>query len=119
MPILTPTRSPAEACGSETGVWCVCSVVIGRTGKLVLAIGAGDRSVRRHSLVAFGRPGGTVMGLRVAAVQAAPVWMDREATVEKAVGLVKQAASEGAQVARFPRRSFRDIRGGLAPTMWI
>jgi nitrilase len=42
------------------------------------------------------------MGLRVAAVQAAPVWMDREATVEKAVGLVKQAASEGAQVAAFP-----------------
>ena len=38
------------------------------------------------------------MSLRVASAQAAPMWMDREATVEKAVGLVKEAASEGARV---------------------
>jgi nitrilase len=36
--------------------------------------------------------------MRVAAVQAMPVWMDRDATVEKAVGLVQQSASEGARV---------------------
>ena len=38
------------------------------------------------------------MSLRVAAVQAAPVWMNREATIEKVVGLIKQAAGEGARV---------------------
>lgn len=34
---------------------------------------------------------------RVAAVQAMPAWMDRDATVEKAAGQVQQAAGEGAR----------------------
>ena len=36
--------------------------------------------------------------IRVAAVQAMPVWMERDATVEKAVGLVQQAVGEGARI---------------------
>jgi nitrilase len=39
--------------------------------------------------------------LRVASVQSAPVWMDREATVAKVAGLIGQAASQGAQLVAF------------------
>ncbi len=39
--------------------------------------------------------------LRVAAVQTAPVWMNREATIEKVVGLIQEAGHEGAQVIAF------------------
>lgn len=40
--------------------------------------------------------------MRLAAVQASPVFLDREATVEKAVALIGEAAEAGADVIGFP-----------------
>ena len=40
--------------------------------------------------------------IRVAAVQATPVILDADATIEKAVGLLKEAAADGVQLAVFP-----------------
>ena len=39
---------------------------------------------------------------RLAAVQAAPVWLDREATVDKACRLIEEAGGNGAEVIAFP-----------------
>lgn len=39
---------------------------------------------------------------RVAAVQAAPVFLDLDATVDKTIALIEQAASEGAKLIAFP-----------------
>src|SRR6188768_2545657 len=40
--------------------------------------------------------------VRVAAVQATPVILDAEATIEKAIGLIDEAADEGAALVAFP-----------------
>jgi len=40
--------------------------------------------------------------IRLAAVQAAPVWLDREATVDKACRLIREAGAAGAKVIGFP-----------------
>ncbi len=40
--------------------------------------------------------------VRVAAIQAAPVFLNREATIAKAAGLMSQAAGNGAQLVVFP-----------------
>ena len=40
--------------------------------------------------------------IKVAAVQASPIYMDREATVEKACRLIEEAGDRGAKIAAFP-----------------
>ena len=40
--------------------------------------------------------------MRVAAVQHAPVYLDREATVDKVVALIAEAAAAGAELIAFP-----------------
>jgi nitrilase len=40
--------------------------------------------------------------VRAAAVQAAPVFLDLEASLQKALGLIEKAAAEGARLIVFP-----------------
>ena len=40
--------------------------------------------------------------LKVAAVQAAPVYLDLDASIDKAIGLIKDAARSGAKPIAFP-----------------
>lgn len=52
--------------------------------------------------------------VKVAVVQAAPVLFDREATLEKSVSLVAQAAEEGAQLVLFPEAFIPAYPRGLS-----
>ena len=56
----------------------------------------------------------TKQHLKVAVVQAAPVLFDREATVEKACGLIEQAADQGARLILFPEAFIPAYPRGLA-----
>lgn len=47
-----------------------------------------------------------------AAVQAAPVLMDLDGTIDKTIGLMKQAADQGAKLVAFPKPGFQAIPGG-------
>jgi nitrilase len=52
--------------------------------------------------------------VKVAVVQAAPVLFDREATIEKSVSLVAQAAEKGAQLVLFPEAFIPAYPRGLS-----
>jgi nitrilase len=52
--------------------------------------------------------------IKVAVVQAAPVLFNREATVEKACGLVEQVATQGARLVLFPEAFIPAYPRGLA-----
>jgi nitrilase len=56
----------------------------------------------------------SVPSVSVAVVQAAPVLFDREATVEKACRLIREAAEQGAQLVLFPEASIPAYPRGLS-----
>ena len=49
---------------------------------------------------------------KIAAIQATPVYMDREASLEEACHLIAEAAHKGAWLAVFPKCLYLPIRTG-------
>lgn len=64
--------------------------------------GAGERPSRAGAGLAYAHRMASFAPVRVAAIQATPVILDAEATVEKTVGLLAEAAEGGAQLAVLP-----------------
>jgi nitrilase len=56
----------------------------------------------------------TNQSVRVAVIQAAPVVMDCDATIEKAVGIIKQAGEKGAKIVVFPEAFIPAYPRGLS-----
>lgn len=52
--------------------------------------------------------------VRVSVIQAAPIIMDRDATIDKAVSLIKQAGEKGAQIVVFPETFIPAYPRGLS-----
>ena len=48
------------------------------------------------------RPKNESMKVRVGAVQAEPVWLDLDGTVDKTIEIIKESAKDGVQVLGFP-----------------
>ncbi len=49
---------------------------------------------------------------KIAALQACPVFLDLDATVEKACSLIREAGNEGAVLAAFPEAFIRGVVPG-------
>ena len=64
------------------------------------------------------RRGGTLKTVRVAAVQAESVVLDRESTVEKASGLIAEAAGKGAKTHSLSRIIHSKLRQRLRLGGW-
>lgn len=56
----------------------------------------------------------TNQSVKVAVIQAAPILMDRDATIEKAVSLIKQAGEKGAKIVVFPEAFIPAYPRGLS-----
>lgn len=53
---------------------------------------------------------------KVAVVQAAPVWLDLDGTVDKSIALIDEAAANGAKLIAFPEVLSPVIRGTSGST---